>query len=86
MIVFGLLFIISFITKFLLHVYVADKNNNPIVASGVAVSGEIFWFYKKPVADEYKNLKKICNYLHAYNLIYFSIEFIILIVKTINKL
>lgn len=76
---------ISFIVKPLLHVYIANKNNNPIVFSGVAASIEIFWFYTKPVANEYKKMKKICNFLHAYNLIYFSIGLIIGIINSINK-
>ncbi|XVJ67313.1 MAG: hypothetical protein HEQ40_14510 [Lacibacter sp.] len=85
MIVFGIAFGISFITKFLLHIYLADRNNNKIVASGAAASIEIFWFYTKPVTDEYKRLKKICNFLHVYNLIYFFAEFAILTIKTVNK-
>jgi hypothetical protein len=85
MIVFGLLFIISFISKPLIHVYLGNKNDNPIVFSGVAASIEVFWFYIKPVSEEYKNIKKVCNYMHAYNMIYFSIEFIIAIQNSINK-
>ncbi len=85
MIFFGFLFIISFIVKLLLHVYLANKNDNPIAFSGAGDSIELFWFYTKPVADEYKNLKKICNYLHAYNLIMITIGLICGILNSINK-
>jgi hypothetical protein len=85
MIVFGLLFIMSFILKPLLHVYIANKNNNPIVFSGVAASIEIFWFYTKPVDDKYKSLKRTCNYLHVYNLVFFTVALIAGILNAVHK-
>jgi hypothetical protein len=84
MIVFNIIFVVTFITKMLLHVYVARNNNNPIVASGEASSVELFWFYTKPVQIEYENMKKICNYLHVYNLVFFSILFIVGILRYIH--
>lgn len=86
MIVFGLFFAASFITKMLLHFYVASRNNNPVSLTGVGGSAELFWFYTKPVDEEYKKKKRICNYLHAYNLIYFSIGTIIAILNSLRKL
>lgn len=84
MIVFGILFIITFISKLLLHVYIANNNNNSIVFSGVAASIEVFWFYTKPVEEDYKGLKRICNLMHLYNLIFFSIAFIIALINKLN--
>jgi hypothetical protein len=71
MIIFNLLFILTFLAKGIIHVFIAYKNNNQIAAAGAAgASIELFWFYLKPVSIEYMRLKKICNLLHLYNLLF----------------
>ena len=68
-IVLQILLVFTFIAKNLLHAYIGNKNDNPIVNSGFASSPQLFWFYTKPVAENFTTLKKICNYLHSCNII-----------------
>ncbi len=79
----GIFFTISFIAKNILHVYIAYKNSNPIVASGQASALELSWFYLKPVAKEYERAKKICNYLQAYNLMFLLAVIIVALVNSV---
>jgi hypothetical protein len=81
MVVFKLIFAVTFISKLFLHVFIANRNNNPLVYSGTASSGELFWFYLKPVSVEYQRMRKICNLLHFYNLVFIIIISIQIMIK-----
>lgn len=54
----------AFISKMLLHQYIASKNGEKIYNAGVGGGPlSLIWFYSKPVSKETKRLKNICNFL-----------------------
>jgi len=62
-------FLVTFPLKLYLHVQIARGNGRTIYASGIGSPPELFWFYLKPVSDDYLYKRKICNVLQAVNIV-----------------
>lgn len=56
------------VIKSYMHTYIADKHGTNLGGGG-GLSFRTLWFYNMPVADEYKLLKKSCNWLQVHNVI-----------------
>lgn len=82
MIILQVLYVFTFIGKTLLHTYIGNRNNNSIVNSGIASSPQLFWFYTKPVSQDFLLLKRVCNYLHLYNILFWIVVLMVSGIKS----
>jgi hypothetical protein len=66
---------VSIIGKCYLHAYIAYRNN--VILGGAGLPFKTFWYFTKPVANDYIKLKKLCNYLQSGNMLLLFLLFII---------
>ncbi len=59
--IIDILTVSAFISKTVLHLYIAEKNGRSLILNGISDSWEFFWFYTKPVTKETLAFKKSCN-------------------------
>ena len=59
------------IVKVYFHMYIGNKNNNPIYLGSYGESFQVFWFYQREVDEEYEDAKKMCNTL--FGIVFFYI-------------